>query len=147
EVRSAVAAFGGRVGFRHVLHHRVTSAETADEERSLIADHGREPIVLIERVGGGTGAGLLAEAEINSADDFALFVKIFERDLHFAIEQHGAINLEGLLLIEILGVADWRDARVEVAFDFVANVLGALSIFFYMLADGEVGVLEAVIGD
>ena len=143
----AVAALGGRVGFGHVLHHGVAGGESADEERSLIADHGREPVVFVERVGGGAGAGFLAESEIDSADDFALLVEIFERDLHFAVEQHVAVDLDGLLLAQIFGVADRRDGRVEIAFDFVADVLGAVAIFFCVLADGEVGVLEAVVGD
>ena len=50
-------------------------------------------------------------------------------------------------LVEILGVADGRDGRVEVARHFVADVLGAVFIFFYALADGEVGMLEAVVGN
>ena len=35
----------------------------------------------------------------------------------------------------------------EVAGDFVADVLGAVFVFFYALADGEVGMLEARVGD
>ena len=138
---------GRRVGFGHVLHHGVAGSESADEERALVADHGGEPVVLIERVRGGAGAGFLAESEINSADDFALLVEIFERDFHFAVEQHEAVDLDGLLLAQILRVADGRDGSVEIAGDFVADVFGAVSIFFYGLVDGEVWVLEAVVGD
>ena len=95
EVRGAVAALGGRVGLGHVLHHGVAGTEAADQQRSLVADHGREPVVFVERVGGGAGAGFLSEAEIDSADDFALLVEIFERDLHVAVEQHVAVDLDG----------------------------------------------------
>ncbi len=143
----AVAAFGGRIGLGHVLHHGVAGGESADEQRALIANHGREPVVFVERVGGGAGAGFLAESEINSADDLALLVEIFERVLHFAVEQHEAVDLDGLLLGQIFRVADGRDGGVEVAGDFVADVLGAVFVFLYCLADGEVGVLEPQVGD
>ena len=98
EVRGAVATLGGRVGLSHVLHHGVAGAKAADQERSLVADHGREPVVFVERVGRGAGAGLLAESEVDSADDLALLVEIFERDLHLAIEQHVSVDLDGLRL-------------------------------------------------
>ena len=136
-----------RIGFGHVLHHRVAGGEAADQQRSLVADHGREPVIFIERVSRGAGAGFLAEAEINSADDLALLVEIFERDLHFAVEQHVAVDLDALLFVEILRVADRRDWGVEVAVDFVADVLGAVFIFLYRLVDREVGMLEARVGD
>ena len=48
-----------------------------------------------------------------------------------------------LLLGQIFRVADGRDGGVEIAGDFVADVLGAVFIFFYVLADGEVRVLQA----
>ena len=143
----AVAALGGRIGFSHVLHHGIGGAEATDQQRSLIADHGGEPVVLVERVGGGAGAGFLAESEVNSADYLALLVEILEGDLHFAIEQHVAVDLDGLLLVEVFGVADRRNWSGEVATDFVAYVLLALTIFFRELADFELRVLEAVVGD
>ena len=116
EVGGAVAALGGRIGFRHVLHHGVAGAEAADQQRSLVANHGREPVVFVERVGGGAGARFLAESEINSADDFALLVEIFERDLHFAVEQHVAVDLDGLLFARDISSRGWagrarRDRR------------------------------------
>ena len=146
-MRGAVAAARGRIGFGHVLHHGVAGAKAAHQQRALVADHGREPVVLIERVGRGAGAGFLAESEINSADDFALLVEIFERDFHLAVEQHVAVDLDALLLVEIFRVADRRDGGVEIAFDFVADVLGAVFVFLDRLADGEVGMLQAVVGD
>ena len=48
---------------------------------------------------------------------------------------------------EIFRVANGRDGRVEIAFDLVADVLGAVAIFFHALADGEVGMFQAVVGD
>ncbi len=96
EVRGAVAALGGRIGFGHVLHHGVTGAKAADEERALVANHGREPVVFVERVGRSAGAGFLAETEIHSADDLALLVEVFEGNLHFAIQQHVSVDLDGL---------------------------------------------------
>ena len=50
-------------------------------------------------------------------------------------------------LLEILGVADGRDGCVEIAFDLVADMLGAVAVFFDALGDGEVGMLEAIVGD
>jgi hypothetical protein len=52
-----------------------------------------------------------------------------------------------VLLVKILGVADWGDGGVEVTFDFVADVFGAMAVFLYALADDEVGVFQAVVGD
>ena len=147
EMRGAVAALGGRIGFGHVLHHGVAGAEAADEQRALVADHGGEPVVFVERVGGGAGAGFLAESEVNSADDFALLVEIFEGDLHFAVEQHVAVDLDGLLLVEIFGVADGRDGRVEIAFDFVADVLVPCLSFSTDWRTVKFGMLQAVVGD
>ena len=147
EVRGAVAAAGGRIGLGHVLHHDVAGGEAADQQRALVADHGREPVVLVERVGGGAGAGFLSESEVDAADDLALLVEIFERDFHAAVEQHPAVDLDALLLSQIFGVADGRDGGVQVAGDFVADVLGAVFVFFDVLADGEVGMLEAEVGD
>ena len=89
--------------------------KAAHQQRALVADHGREPVILIERISGRARAGLLAQSEINSADYLALLVEIFERDLHFAVEQHVAIDLDALLLVEILGVANRWDRRVEIA--------------------------------
>ncbi len=70
-----------------------------------------------------------------------MLVKIFESDLHFAIEQHVAVDLDGLLLVEVLGVADRRDGGVQVSGDFVADMFLALLIFFEGLADLKFGVL------
>jgi hypothetical protein len=140
EVRGAVAAFGGRIGLGHVLHHGVAGAKPAHQQRALIADHGREPIVFVERVGRGARAGFLAESEINSAHDLALLVEIFERDLHLAVEQHVAVDLDRLLLVQIFRVANRRDGSTQIAFHFVADALGSVFVFFYGLTDGEVWV-------
>jgi len=41
----------------------------------------------------------------------------------------------------------WADGRAEVAGDFVADVLGAVLVFLDRLADAEVGMLQARVGD
>jgi len=52
-----------------------------------------------------------------------------------------------LLLVEILGVADGRDRDIEIAFHFIADVLVAVAVLLYVLANGELGMLQAVVGD
>jgi hypothetical protein len=56
-----------------------------------------------------------------------------------------------LLLAQVFRIADGRDGGVEIAGDFVADVLGGVFVFLvffnYDLADREVGVLEAEVGD
>jgi hypothetical protein len=146
-VAGAVAAAGGRIGFGHVLHHGVAGGESADQQRALVADHGREPVVFFEGVGGGAGAGFLTESEIDAADDFALLIEIFERDFHFAVKQHEAVDLDGLPLVEIFRIADGWDGGVEIAGDVVADVVGDVFVFFGDLADREIGVLEAEVRD
>jgi len=87
---------GGRSGFGHVLHHDVGGREAADEERSLIADHGTEPLIFMKSAGGSAGAGFLAESEVNSADDMALLVEILERRFHAAVEEHPTVDFDEL---------------------------------------------------
>jgi len=110
------------------------------------AYHGREPVILIKGVGRGARAGFLAQPEINSSDYLSLLIKIFQSDLHFAVEQHVAVDLDALLLAQVLRVADGRDGRAEVAGDFVADVLGAVLVFLDRLADAEVGCSRRVSG-
>ena len=50
-------------------------------------------------------------------------------------------------LLEILRVADRRDGSVEVAGDFVADVLGAVFFFLYCWRTEKFGMLEARVGD
>src|SRR5438270_1580378 len=142
-----VAALGRGIGFGHVLHNGIGSAESTDEQGALVADHGGEPVVFVERVGGGAGAGFLAQSEVDSTDNLALLVKIFESDLHFAIEQHVAVDFDGLLLVEVFGIADRWDGGGAVDGDFVTDMFLALAIFFRELADFELRVLQAVVGD
>ena len=97
-MRGGVTAFGGGFGLGHVLHHDVGRRIAADERGSLIADHGADPVIFAERVGGCAGAGFLSEAEIHAADDFALLVERFENGLHAAVEEHPAIDFDELLL-------------------------------------------------
>src|SRR4051794_15484200 len=114
EVRGSVAALGGRSGFGHVLHHDVTRRKSADERRTLVADHRANPVVLLERVGGGAGAGLLPQPEVNAADNFALLVERFERSLHATVQEHPAIDFDELLLVQVFRVAEGWSGRGEV---------------------------------
>ena len=52
-----------------------------------------------------------------------------------------------LLLAEIFGVADRRDGRVEIAFDFVANVFGPSLSFSMGWWTVKFGMLQTVVGD
>ena len=106
EVRGRIAAFGGRSGFRHVLHHDVGGGETADEQSALVADHRAEPVIFVKSVGRSAGTSFLPEPEVNAADDLALFVEIFQRRFHTAVEQHPAIDFDDLLAAEIFRVAN-----------------------------------------
>ena len=138
----AVAALGGRAGLRHVLHHDVARGEAADQHRALIADHGRQPVFLVQGVGGGAGAGFLAEAEVNAADYLSLLVEIFERRFHLAVEQHPAVDLDALLLVKIFRFADGWNGRAEVACDFVADFAA-----FADLADMKLWLFQAIVGN
>ncbi len=115
-----------------------------DQHGALVADHGADPVVLMEGVGGGAGAALLAEAEVDAADDFALLVEFFEGLFHLAVEEHPAIDLDRLFGLEVFGVAQGRGGGVESAFDLVMDLAG---FFVEDLADGEIGDFEAVVGD
>jgi hypothetical protein len=108
----------------------------------LIANHGRKPIVLRERVSRGAGTGLLTESEVDAADDLALLVEILERDLHPAVEQHVAVNLDGLLFVQILRLTDRRDGCAQVAFDFVVNLIPLAD-----LMNPEAGLFEPIVDD
>jgi hypothetical protein len=52
-----------------------------------------------------------------------------------------------LRLVKVFGVANRWDGGAEVSGDFVADVLGTVAVFFYVLAYREAWVLEAVVGD
>src|SRR5215467_2716730 len=145
EMRGAVAAPGGRIGLGHVLHHGVGGAKAADEKRSLVANHGREPVIFVERVGRSAGAGFLTESEIDAADHLALLVQILQRNLHFAVQPHVSVDLDGLLPVEIPGVADGWEGSVEVSADLVADVLVAVGVFFDALENREFRSLGAVV--
>ena len=60
----------------------------------------------------GTRAGFLAESEVNASNDFALLVKIFERLLHFSVEEHPAVDLDVLLLAQVFRFADRRNGGI-----------------------------------
>src|SRR5579862_4197302 len=97
-MRRSVAALGRRTRLSHVLHHDVASGKTADQERSLIANHGAEPVFLLESKSRSAGTGFLAKPEIDAAHYLSLLVKVFERRLHAAVQQHPAVDFDALLL-------------------------------------------------
>src|SRR5882724_804367 len=127
-VRSAVFAFRGRPGLRHVLHHDVARVKAADKLRALVADHGRKPVVGAKRVSGSAGAGFLPQAKIDAAHNLALLVKIFQRHFHAAVHHHPAVDFQVLLLGEIFRFANRRHRRVEFALDLIMY-LGAVGDF------------------
>src|SRR5581483_1889863 len=141
-MRGAVAASGRRVGFCHVLHHGVASTKSADQQRSLIANHGPEPVIFSQSVSGGAGTCFLAQSEINSAYYFSLLVKIFESLLHAPIEQHVAIDLDALLLIEVLRIANGRYGSVKIASYLIANVVSLANLLHF-----ERRFLQAIVGN
>src|SRR5215475_8046228 len=141
-MRSPVAAFRWRIGFRHVLHHHVAWLEATDEKRALIADHGRDPIVFTQGIGGSAGTGLLPQAEVHTADDFALLIEVLESLFHLAIEYHPAIDLDALLFAEVLRVTDGRGGSAKVTRDFITTLVALAN-----LADNETRLLKPEIGN
>src|SRR6185437_4118665 len=123
-MRGPIIAVSRRSGLGHVLHHDVTGVEAADQLRALVADHGSEPVFRTECVSGGARARLLSQAKVNTTDNFALLVQIFESDFHAPVHHHPAVELNTLLFAEVLRFADGRDRGIELARDFVVN-LGA----------------------
>jgi hypothetical protein len=108
----------------------------------LIADHGGKPVVLVEGIGGGAGTGFLAQTKIHPAHHFALLVKVLKRLLHFAVENHPAIDLDRLLAIQVLRFADRWHGRAEIT----RNLITA-AVAFAHLAHREAGPFQAVVGN
>ena len=142
EVRRCVAALGRRTGLGHVLHHDVAGGEAADQQRPWLRIMGPSQSSLMQSVGRGTRAGLLAESEVHAADNLALLVEILERGLHLAIEQHPAVDLDALFPVEIFRFANGRDRSAEVAADLIAD-----RVAFANLANAEDRFFQAVVGD
>src|SRR5450759_3494868 len=59
-------------------------------QRSLVADHRPQPFVFTKRVRRRARASFLPQPEVHAANDLALFIEIFERRFHAAVEQHPA---------------------------------------------------------
>src|SRR5258708_535881 len=97
EVAGAVLAFGGRGVFRHVLGEDVARRNAFDEERADVADHRGHPVFFLEGGGAADGDGLLAEAGVETADDFVLAEEAGHGVLDFAIEAHEVVEVEVLL--------------------------------------------------
>src|SRR5208337_4277526 len=58
-----------------------------------------------------------------------------------------AINLDALFFVEIPGVTNRWDESVEIASHFVVDMLRAILALFYRLPNGEIGMLQAIVGD
>ena len=69
-------------------------------------------------------------------------MEVLERRLHAPIEEHPAVDFDALPFAQILGIADGRDWRAQVAGDFVADFAGLAD-----LADGDIEFFKAMIGD
>src|SRR4051794_26310789 len=101
-MRAGIFAERWRAGLGHVLHHDVARGKSFNEQRSLVADHRAEPLLLAQRHRRRARARFLSEAEIHTANDLALLVEILERRLHAAVEQHPAVERDVLLATEVL---------------------------------------------
>ena len=64
EMAGAVFAFGGRSVLGHVLRENVAGRDAFHEQRADVADHGREPVLFFQGVGGADGNGFLAQAGV-----------------------------------------------------------------------------------
>ncbi len=65
-------------------------------KRADIADHGRDPVALFESGAGADRNGFLAEAGIQTADDFILAEQADHALFELAIELHEVIQIEVL---------------------------------------------------
>ena len=93
----AIFAFGGRSVLSHVLRENIARGDAFNEESADVADHRSHPVALFERVGGTDGYGFLAQAGVETADDFVLAEKARHGVFHFAIEVHVVVEVEILL--------------------------------------------------
>ena len=80
----------------HVLRENVARRNSFDEQRTDIADHGRDPIAFFEGVAGAHGNGFLAQAGIQSADDLILPEQPHHALFELAIELHEVIEVQVL---------------------------------------------------
>ena len=97
EVAGAVLALGGRIILGHVLHENVARRNAFYEERSDVADHWREPVFFLQRVSRADGDRFLAEAGIQSADNFILAEQLHHGVFDGAIQPHEVVQVQILL--------------------------------------------------
>src|SRR6266436_4714602 len=102
EVAGAVLALGGRIVLGHVLHEDVARRNAFDEQRADVADHGREPVFLLESIRAAHGNGFLTETGVQSADDFVLAEELDHGVFHGAVEAHVVVQVEILLARQVL---------------------------------------------
>ena len=100
EVGGAVLAAGGRARLGGVLHQDVARAVAFDQHRAQVADHGRNPVALFERVGGADRGGFLPQRAIDSAHDLVLAEHDRQQVFQLAVELHPVVQLKMLLPAE-----------------------------------------------
>src|SRR5712672_892329 len=102
EMAGAVFAFGGGIVLGHVLHEDVAWRNALDKERAYVANHGRQPIFFLESVGAAHGNAFLAEAGVQSADNFVLAEEFDHGVFHRAVEAHVVVQVQILLAGQVL---------------------------------------------
>src|SRR6202048_212876 len=106
----AVLALGGRIVLGHVLHENVARRHALDEQRADVANHGREPVFLFERIGAAHGNGFLTEAGVQTADDFILAEELDHGVFYRAVEAHVVVQVKILLPRQVLLHVRWLPA-------------------------------------
>ena len=97
KVAGAVSPFGRRIVLRHVLHENVARRHTLHQERPDVANHGRDPVFLFQRVACSDGNRFLPEAGVKPADNFVLPEELDHGVFHGAVQPHVVIQVEVLL--------------------------------------------------
>src|ERR1700722_7375585 len=98
----AVFAFGGRSKFRHVLGENVAGRNAFYEQGADVANHGRDPIALLESGTSADRNSFLTQAGIETADDFVLAEEADHALFELAIELHEIIQVEVLFAFQRL---------------------------------------------
>src|ERR1022692_1717588 len=96
----------------------------------------------MKSVGRRTGAGLLSEAEVNSAHHFALLVQVLQRGLHLPIQKHPSIDLDASFPVEVLRLPNGWDGCAKVTGYFVANFASLAD-----LTNAEAGLFQPIVED
>ena len=140
KVRRGVAPPGRRIALGHVLPHDVARGEASHQHRPLVANHRAKPVVGSKCVGRGARAALLAQSEIDAADNLALLVEVLQGHFHAAVEQHPAVDCDALFTREVFRLANRRRRSAQVALDAVLQIRA-----FPRHQNAELWTLEAIV--